>query len=104
MISLGSGLFTANCSICHSNQSRAPLPDLRRLDAGVHAQFDNIVLGGLLVQNGMPKWGDVLTKDQVHAIHAFLIDTQGKLRKREVALQKQGKPLDSQSLTILSNY
>ena len=104
MISLGSALFTANCSICHSNQPRAPLPDLRRLDTGVHAQFDNIVLGGLLVPGGMPKWGDLLTKDQVHAIHAFLIDTQGKLHQRETALQKQGKPLDSQSLTILSNY
>jgi quinohemoprotein ethanol dehydrogenase len=104
MISLGSALFTANCSICHSNQPRAPLPDLRRLDEGVHSQFDNIVLGGLLLPNGMPRWDDLLTKDQVHAIHAFLIDTQAKLHKHEMQLQKQGKPLDSQSLTILSNY
>ena len=31
MIASGALLFTANCSICHSNQPRAPLPDLRRM-------------------------------------------------------------------------
>ena len=101
---MGSALFTANCSLCHSNQPRAPLPDLRRLDPGVHEQFDKIVLDGLLVDGGMPRWNDVLKPDQVKAIHAFLIDTQGKLRQRELQLQAQGKPLDSRSLTILSNF
>ena len=104
MIAQGSALFTANCSLCHSNQPRAPLPDLRRLDAGVHAQFDNIVLDGLLVEGGMPRWDDVLKPDQVKAIHAFLIDTQAKVRQHELELQRQGKPLDSRSLTILSNF
>ncbi|MBO9601950.1 MAG: PQQ-dependent dehydrogenase, methanol/ethanol family [Novosphingobium sp.] len=103
-IALGSALFTANCSLCHSNQPRAPLPDLRRLDKGVHAAFDQIVLKGLLVSGGMPRWDDALTPDQVKAIHAFLIDEQGKVRKRELALQAAGKPLDSRTLTILSSF
>ncbi|MEO6152878.1 MAG: PQQ-dependent dehydrogenase, methanol/ethanol family [Croceibacterium sp.] len=103
-IAMGGALFIENCSICHSNQPRAPLPDLRRLQPGTHDVFDKIVLEGLLVANGMPRWDDVLKPDQVKAIHAFLIDTQGKLHDHEGMLQKQGKPLDSHSLTILSNF
>jgi len=103
-IAMGSALFTETCSICHSNQPRAPLPDLRRMAPGTHEAFDQIVLQGLLVQNGMPRWDDLLTPDQAKAIHAFLIDEQGKLRARELQLKAQGKPLDSRSLTILSNF
>ncbi|OYW46156.1 MAG: PQQ-dependent dehydrogenase, methanol/ethanol family [Sphingomonadales bacterium 12-68-11] len=103
-IALGSALFTENCSICHSNQPRAPLPDLRRMQPGTHQVFDRIVLEGLLVPNGMPRWNDLLKPDQVTAIHAFLIDEQGKVRARELQLQREGKPLDSRSLTILSNF
>jgi quinohemoprotein ethanol dehydrogenase len=104
MIAMGGALFTETCTICHSNQPRAPLPDLRRMQPGTHASFDKIVLEGLLVQNGMPRWDDLLKPEQVKAIHAFLIDEQGKVRARELALQKAGKPLDSRSLTILSNF
>lgn len=104
MIAQGGALFAANCTICHSNQPRAPLPDLRRMQPGTHAGFEQIVLGGLLVPRGMPKWDDRLNADQVRAIHAFLIDTQGKLRTRELELQRRGLPLDTQSLTILSSY
>lgn len=104
MIALGNALFTTNCSLCHSNQPRAPLPDLRRLQPGTHEQFDNIVLNGALVSGGMPRWDDLLKPDQVRAIHAYLIDEQGKTRARELELQRQGKPLDARSLTILSNF
>ncbi len=104
MIAMGSGLFNENCTICHSNQPRAPLPDLRRMNSGVHAAFEQIVLEGLLVPNGMPRWDDRLSPDQVKAIHAFLIDSQASLRARELELQRRGLPLDTQSLTILSNF
>jgi quinohemoprotein ethanol dehydrogenase len=104
MLAMGSGLFTENCSICHSNQPRAPLPDLRRLDKARHEAFNQIVLEGLFTPNGMPHFEDLLKPDQVKAIHAFLIDEQTKLRTRELQLKAQGKPLDSRSLTILSNF
>jgi quinohemoprotein ethanol dehydrogenase len=103
-IALGSALFTENCSICHSNQPRAPLPDLRRMRRGTHAIFDRVVLEGLLLPNGMPRFDDVLTQQQVQAIHAWLIDEQSKLRPRELQLQAEGKPLDSRTLTIMSNF
>jgi quinohemoprotein ethanol dehydrogenase len=104
MLAQGQGLFTENCSICHSNQPRAGLPDLRRMAPNIHDVFDQIVLEGLLVPNGMPRWDDRLTPEQVRAIHAYLISLQGDLRTRELELQRRGEPLDSRSLTILSNY
>jgi quinohemoprotein ethanol dehydrogenase len=104
MIARGNMLFMENCTICHSNQPRAPLPDLRRMNSGVHGAFRQILLEGLLMQNGMPRWNDRLSEEDVKAIHAWLIDTQGKLRARELELQRRGLPLDTQSLTILSSF
>jgi quinohemoprotein ethanol dehydrogenase len=103
-IAMGSALFTENCSICHSNQPRSGAPDLRRMRKGVHGSFDRIVLEGLLAANGMPRWDDRLNAEQVKAIHAYLIGLQGPLREREMQLQREGKPLDSRSLTIMSNF
>lgn len=103
-IATGSNLFTAYCSMCHSNQPRAPLPDLRRMSEGTHGAFEEIVMNGLLLQNGMPRWDDVLTAEQAKAIHAFLIAEQVKVRERELKLKQAGQPLDSRALTILSNF
>ena len=104
MIARGAALFPENCSICHSNQPRAPLPDLRRMGAGVNAGFQQIVRGGLFVSRGMPSFADRLSEADVRAIQAYLIDTQGQLRTHELRLQAEGKPLDAQALTIMSNY
>ena len=103
-IAKGQGLFFGNCAICHANQPRSTAPDLRRLDAGVHAMFDQILLEGALVDAGMPRWDDVLSKDDVAAIHAYLKDLQAKTRTKELALKKAGKPLDTRSAAILSSY
>jgi quinohemoprotein ethanol dehydrogenase len=104
MLAQGGALFTGNCSICHSNQPRSGAPDLRRMPQPIHDQFENIVLKGLLTPRGMPHWEDRLSPADVKAIHAYLIGLQGPLHDKEVALKKAGKPLDSQSLTILSSY
>jgi quinohemoprotein ethanol dehydrogenase len=104
MIAEGQALLTANCSICHSNQPRAGLPDLRRMAENTHAGFEAIVLEGALVPGGMPRWDDRLSPAQVKAIHAYLIHTQGKLRAVELELQRQGKALDSPSAAIMSNF
>jgi quinohemoprotein ethanol dehydrogenase len=104
MLAQGGALFTGNCSICHSNQPRSGAPDLRRMPQPIHDQFDNIVLKGLLTPRGMPHWEDRLSAADVKAIHAYLISLQGPLHDKETALKAAGKPLDSQSLTILSSY
>ena len=63
-----------------------------------------IVRGGLFVSRGMPSFADRLSEADVRAIQAYLIDTQGQLRTHELRLQAEGKPLDAQALTIMSNY
>ncbi|OJU17903.1 MULTISPECIES: PQQ-dependent dehydrogenase, methanol/ethanol family [unclassified Sphingomonas] len=104
VIAHGQQIFFQNCAICHSNQPRSTAPDLRRLDGAVHAMFDRIVLEGALKDAGMPRWDDVLTKADAAAVHAYLKEMQAKTRIRELALKRAGKPLDSRSLAILSNY
>lgn len=103
-IAAGRTLFFSNCAMCHSNQHRSITPDLRRMQPGTHGAFRQIVLEGLLLPNGMPRWDDVLKPADADAIHAYLIDAQAKTRADELEKQRRGVPLDSPSLAILSNY
>jgi quinohemoprotein ethanol dehydrogenase len=104
LIAQGQGIFFANCALCHSNQHRSITPDLRRMSEGSHKAFKEIVLKGLLVPNGMPRWDDRLSEKDAEAIHAYLIDEQRKTRADELEKKKRGLPLDTPGLTILSNY
>ncbi|MEY2942000.1 MAG: hypothetical protein RLY97_14, partial [Pseudomonadota bacterium] len=104
MIAHGQQLFFGNCVLCHSNQHRSITPDLRRMSVGTHQVFDKIVLDGLLLPNGMPRWDDRLKPADVDAIHAYLIDAQAKTRTEELAKQRRGLALDAPSLAILSSY
>ena len=49
-------------------------PDLRRLNAGIHAEFKDIVLHGVLAPAGMERFDDILSEQDVDNIHAYLID------------------------------
>lgn len=104
VIARGMTLFMGNCGLCHANQPRSITPDLRRMSEGTHEAFRQIVLEGLLLPNGMPRWDDRLSAQDVDAIHAYLIDLQVKTRAEELEKQKRGLPLDTPGLTILSNY
>jgi quinohemoprotein ethanol dehydrogenase len=103
-IAQGNAIFMANCGLCHSNQHRSITPDLRRMSEGAHQAFNDIVLRGLLLPNGMPRWDDRLSEKDANAIHAYLIDLQGKTRAEELEKQKRGLKLDTPGLTILTNY
>jgi quinohemoprotein ethanol dehydrogenase len=74
------------------------------MQPGTHEMFRQILLDGLLVPGGMPRWNDILTPADADAIHAYLIDLQAKTRVEELAKVKAKKPLDGPALTILSNY
>jgi quinohemoprotein ethanol dehydrogenase len=96
--------FATGCALCHSNQHRSITPDLRRMSPETHKAFNDILLKGALVQNGMPRWDDRLKPADANAIHAWLIDAQSKVRAEELEKKKRGIPLDAPSLAILSNY
>jgi len=103
-IAQGRALFYRSCVLCHSNQHRSITPDLRRMAPATHEAFRTIVLGGILVPGGMPRWDDLLSNEDADALHAYLIDLQAKTHTDEIARQQAGIPLDAPSLAILSNY
>lgn len=70
----GRRLFAWNCSVCHVNSGVGAIPNLKHMPSSKHALFSRIVLDGLLVSNGMPRFDDVLSESEVSAIHAYLID------------------------------
>jgi quinohemoprotein ethanol dehydrogenase len=72
-IRLGEVKFVEECSRCHVLGLNVT-PDLRKLNAGLHAQFKDIVLHGLLAPAGMERFDDILSEQDVDNIHAYLID------------------------------
>jgi quinohemoprotein ethanol dehydrogenase len=72
-IDAGEVEFASECSRCHALGVNVT-PDLRRLNAGLHAQFKDIVLHGLLAPAGMERFDDILSEKDVANIHAYLID------------------------------
>jgi quinohemoprotein ethanol dehydrogenase len=65
--------FVEECSRCHVLGLNVT-PDLRKLNAGLHAQFKDIVLHGLLAPAGMERFDDILSDTDVENIHAYVID------------------------------
>jgi quinohemoprotein ethanol dehydrogenase len=74
------------------------------MQPGTHEVFNQVVRDGLLLPNGMPRWDDLLSVEDVDAIHAWLIAEQGPLRERELKLKAAGKPIDAPSAAIMSNF
>lgn len=71
----GKFLYAAFCYQCHGIDAvaGAAVPDLRYATAQVHQQFASIVLGGARESRGMPSFSDLLTRDQVRTIQAYVL-------------------------------
>jgi quinohemoprotein ethanol dehydrogenase len=74
-IAHGEAKFTEFCSRCHVF-GPGVTPDLSRLPPEVHSMFNDIVLKGALAPLGMAPLGDLVSQDDVEAIHAYLIDQE----------------------------
>jgi quinohemoprotein ethanol dehydrogenase len=72
-INAGEVKFIEECSRCHA-LGLSVTPDLRRLNAGLHAAFKDIVLRGALAPAGMERFDDLLSDQDAADIHAYLID------------------------------
>lgn len=77
----GGRLFVQHCSYCHAAAPGivSAYPDLARLPAATHEQFQAIVLAGALRDAGMASFADVLSEEDAAAIHAYLLAEQRKL-------------------------
>ncbi len=83
-IAAGEVVFVAECSRCHV-LGLSTTPDLRRLDAGLHAAFKDIVLGGLVAPTGMEGFGDLLSERDVEDVHAYIIHESWRAYREQQA-------------------
>jgi len=87
-IERGKALYgDTGCLLCHGvNAVFGPgssVPDLRYMSSETHAQFQQIVLGGIRSKLGMPAFNEALNADQVAAIHGYLIERQKELYQQQ---------------------
>jgi mono/diheme cytochrome c family protein len=87
----GKNIFYHRCAVCHgaSAVSGGVTPDLRFAAAETHSAWDAIVLGGSLRDNGMPAFGQILSKEQSDAVHAFVIYRSQLSYERQEAAKGQ---------------
>jgi quinohemoprotein ethanol dehydrogenase len=86
LISKGAAIYESYCETCHGAFGEKHLsqhPDLSKLTEAKHMVFQDIVLKGILSQNGMANFSNSLTVDDVEAIHNFLLKKQTELYKKE---------------------
>jgi quinohemoprotein ethanol dehydrogenase len=71
----GNILFEKYCLYCHGVDAVAGsgIPDLRYSTAETHHQFESIVLGGARESRGMPAFKDVLKREQLPALQAYIL-------------------------------
>jgi PQQ-dependent dehydrogenase (methanol/ethanol family) len=68
-------LYHKTCLVCHGffAQSEGEVPDLRLVTPDIWSQYDNIVLNGALADGGMASFKDILTKNDVDTIRAYVL-------------------------------
>ena len=88
IIAAGERSYNEYCAVCHGvlSKSAGAIPDLRRMNDGVNENFNKIVLEGILANNGMSSFSDVLSEEQVTNIHQYV-----KARAEEDRLQAAGE-------------
>lgn len=72
-VARGAQLYAQTCATCHGRNAVGGVADLRHTDAETHAQFKDIVLGGIFLDKGMASFADILSEEEVEDIHAYLI-------------------------------
>ena len=79
LIERGAALYDFYCFICHGSFGDKHLsqhPDLSKLPEAKHLLFNDIVLKGILAQNGMASFSNSLSEADAEAIHHFLLKKQ----------------------------
>jgi len=72
-IDAGNALLKRHCTRCHSNEAPGAIPDLRRMSAQTHKEFDAIVLGGSRAAKGMGSFKSLITPTEARDIHAAVV-------------------------------
>jgi quinohemoprotein ethanol dehydrogenase len=86
LIERGAYLYNFYCDICHGkfgDRHMSQHPDLCKLTEAKHMVFKDILLKGILAQNGMASFSNSLNEADVEAIHSFLLKKQTELYNKE---------------------
>jgi quinohemoprotein ethanol dehydrogenase len=73
VVQKGAGVYARTCAQCHGQLAVGGVKDLRQMTRETHAQFNDIVLKGLRVQKGMASFANLLSVEEVEAVHAYVI-------------------------------
>ncbi len=79
LIKRGAALYEFYCEICHGKfgeRHTSQHPDLSKLPEAKHMLFNDILLKGILAQNGMANFSNSLSEADVEAVHHFLLKKQ----------------------------
>jgi mono/diheme cytochrome c family protein len=71
-IEAGAKIFARNCSPCHGPRMKDPESafDLRKFPHDAHDRFVTSVTRG---RNQMPPWGDLLKREEIEALWAYVV-------------------------------
>ena len=71
----GFRLYTRYCSSCHGDAavSGGETPDLRYSPLLASSSFFDVVLGGVLKDNGMVSWAPVLSREDAEAVRSYIV-------------------------------
>ena len=80
--------FTRHCAFCHGQGAISPgvTPDLRRMNENTREHFDDIVRGGMLKDNGMASFADLLSEEDVASIKSYIQKRAIEDRARQAPL------------------
>ncbi len=81
-ISNGQMLYNKHCTVCHGwmGANGGVIPNLAYSGEGTYTIFNDIVLKGLLLKNGMPNFSDRLNQKEVTDIKNYILHSAGELR------------------------
>ena len=83
-VAAGGALYYEHCVWCHGLGPVGMVnADLRLMSADVHARFQAIVRGGLLLDKGMDAFADVLSEDEAELIRQFVIAKAIEARREQ---------------------
>lgn len=91
VIALGQAKYSRYCAVCHAPGAvgSTVLPDLRRAGSLESAQAWNAVVdGGILKDNGMASFKGSLTKEEIEAIRAYVIQRANEDKALEGTAKK----------------
>ena len=80
----GEKIYAQYCGACHGAGVRGKsIVDLRHLTLEKHKIFNEILLEGILEENGMANFSSILTEQEVNHVHNYIIDRATKDRITE---------------------